>query len=146
MSNKAINPSQREDLSRAQWCTRPNFQEGISSQLSFLDFFIVSLELLLCLSLHDLPLAKPLPHAQCGGPATSLPFLGAVTVATGIWKVFSVPKELGRAFCFDEDINHGIKTQQKPLFKPFSGQCDNMCFWQNRRAREVSIKSASDNA
>lgn len=90
----AINPNQREALSRsAQWGTWPNCQEGISPQLSFLHFFLVSLELLLCLSLHHLPLAKPLPHAQCGGPATLLPFLGAVTVVTEIW----IPQGIGKS-------------------------------------------------
>lgn len=70
-------------------------QEGISPELYFLNVFTFSLELLLCLNFHWLPLAKPLPHAQCGGPGTSLPFLGAVTEGTGIWKVFSISEELG---------------------------------------------------
>lgn len=77
------------------------YQEGLSLQPSFWHFFLVSLQLLLCPSPHanaydSSSSAYTLPLALCGGLATLLPFLDAATVVTGIWKVFSIPKDDSR--------------------------------------------------
>lgn len=39
----------------------------------------------------------------------------------------------------------GQKGQQKPLSKPFSGQCDNVHVSHNGMSREVGIKGAPEN-